>query len=69
MAMLLDDLPDDAGKASTQGADMSADPADPFVAGLLQAFVPDACAELTAAPQQSFKPGPARVLLRPPRLA
>ena len=67
--MALGDLPDEPGDAPVQGADISADPADPCVAGILQAAAPDARAELAATSQPRYKPAPAQVLLRPPRLA
>jgi len=68
-AMVLDDMPDNTGDASAQGANISADPADPFVAGFLQAAAPDVRAELADTPPPPYKPEPARVLLRPPRPA
>jgi hypothetical protein len=68
-AMVLDDMPDNTGDTTAQGANISADPADPFVAGFLAAAVPDTRAELAATPPPPYKPEPARVLLRPPRPA
>ncbi|HEY9192408.1 MAG TPA: hypothetical protein VIO81_06005, partial [Methyloversatilis sp.] len=62
-AMVLDDMPDNTGDTTAQGANVSADPADPFVAGFLQAAAPDTRAELAATPPPSYKPAPAHVLL------